>query len=195
MTSTPLDRHRQRQLTLNALTDAVRDVLGRAPAPDDGRVARFPDERTIRYYQTLGLIGRPLRYEGREALYGFEHLVRVVAVKLLQNQGFSLAQVQVALASTDVHKLEAAVIETMAASDGNRGAGKAATRATSPPPPTATPTTPMQSTLPAPRSVVQAEVAAGIQVTIDPAIVADPARALRAIRAALRRPINEGDSR
>jgi DNA-binding transcriptional MerR regulator len=169
---TPLDPHRQREHTLAELTEAAQAVLEHAPAPEDGRVARFPDERTVRYYQSLGLIDRPLRYDGKEAIYGYPHLLRVVAVKLLQHQGLSLAQVQAALAGVSVRKLEAAVVESLAVAQPARLAKRGVVAA------------PIAAA-PAVRSVVQADLAPGVRVTIDPALVPDAERILRALRAAL----------
>jgi len=60
----------------------------------DGRVAAIPDARTVRYYQTVGILAKPLRYEGRSAIYGYYHLLQLLAIKLLQAQGLSLAQIQ-----------------------------------------------------------------------------------------------------
>jgi DNA-binding transcriptional MerR regulator len=48
--------------------------------------------RTIRSFQTLGLLPRPT-LEGRTGLYGPEHLERLRAVLRLQRAGFSLAAV------------------------------------------------------------------------------------------------------
>jgi DNA-binding transcriptional MerR regulator len=60
----------------------------------DGRVRDVPDMRTIRYYTTLGLLDRPAQMRGRTALYGLRHLLQLVAVKRLQAQGLTLAEVQ-----------------------------------------------------------------------------------------------------
>ena len=60
-------------------------------ASGDERVRAVPDARTVRDYQTLGLLPKPQRYRGRSAMYGFEHLLRIVAVKLLQAHDQSLA--------------------------------------------------------------------------------------------------------
>ena len=66
------------------------DYLG---APND-RVRAVPDRRTIRYYTTLGLIDRPSAIRGRTAYYGRRHLMQLVAIKRLQAEGHSLAEVQ-----------------------------------------------------------------------------------------------------
>ncbi|MFN0251818.1 MAG: MerR family transcriptional regulator [Kofleriaceae bacterium] len=53
-----------------------------------------PDERTIRYYATLGLLDRPVAMRGRTALYNARHLAQVVAIKRLQLMGRSLSEIQ-----------------------------------------------------------------------------------------------------
>lgn len=62
--------------------------------PPNDRVRDVPDRRTIRYYTTLGLIDRPAAMRGRTALYGRKHLLQLVAIKRLQAEGLSLAEVQ-----------------------------------------------------------------------------------------------------
>src|SRR5437667_12701539 len=59
-----------------------------------GRVRDVPDQRTIRYYTTLGLLDRPAAMRGRTALYGRRHLLQLVAIKRLQTRGLSLAEIQ-----------------------------------------------------------------------------------------------------
>ncbi len=71
--------------------------------PPNRRVRDVPDERTIRYYTTLGLIDRAVEMRGRTALYGPRHLLQLVAIKKLQAKGQALALVQRNLAGqTDV---------------------------------------------------------------------------------------------
>lgn len=63
----------------------------------NGRVREVPDQRTIRYYTTLGLMDRPAQYRGRTALYGLRHLRQLVAVKRLQARGLALTEIQARL--------------------------------------------------------------------------------------------------
>jgi DNA-binding transcriptional MerR regulator len=79
------------------------DELGAAAAltlaedydgPPNNRVRDVPDQRTIRYYTTIGLLDRPAEMRGRTALYGRRHLAQLVAIKRLQARGLSLAEVQ-----------------------------------------------------------------------------------------------------
>jgi DNA-binding transcriptional MerR regulator len=82
-------------------------------APLDGRVAEFPDARTVRYYQTMGLIMKPTRYDGRNAVYGYEHLRQLVVLKLLQARGLSLTQIQRTLMQASSIELETALMEAV----------------------------------------------------------------------------------
>src|SRR5436189_5524229 len=63
----------------------------------NGRIRDLPDRRGIRYYTTLGLIDRPAAMRGRTALYSVRHVLQLAAVKRLQAQGLSLAEVQARL--------------------------------------------------------------------------------------------------
>ena len=84
--------------TIDQLRDAVAAALGEGyDGPPNGRVRDVPDQRTIRYYTTLGLIDRASEMRGRTALYGTRHLLQLVAIKKLQARGQSLAEVQQAL--------------------------------------------------------------------------------------------------
>jgi DNA-binding transcriptional MerR regulator len=66
--------------------------------PASGQVRAVPDVRTIRYYTTIGLLGRPAEMRGRTALYSTRHLAQLVAVKRLQEHGRTLAEIQAELA-------------------------------------------------------------------------------------------------
>jgi DNA-binding transcriptional MerR regulator len=80
--------------TLSELVSEVAARIGALPAPTNGQVRAVPDERTVRYYGTIGLLDRPLATRGRTALYGRRHLAQVVAIKRLQTMGRSLAEIQ-----------------------------------------------------------------------------------------------------
>src|SRR5690242_21178447 len=88
-----------------------------AGAPN-GRVREVPDQRTIRYYTTLGLIDRPAQMRGRTALYGRRHLLQLVAIKRLQARGLTLAEVQARLlGQTDVALAKVARLPAEAEAD------------------------------------------------------------------------------
>lgn len=88
--------------TLRELTAEVATQLARNyEAADNGQVRAIPDERSIRYYTTIGLVDRPAAMRGRTALYGKRHLAQLVAIKRLQSLGKSLAEIQTLLPTLD----------------------------------------------------------------------------------------------
>jgi DNA-binding transcriptional MerR regulator len=89
------------QWTLPDLVNEVTARIAALPAPKNGQVRAVPDDRTIRYYGTLGLLDRPLAMRGRTALYGRKHLAQVVAIKRLQLADRSLAEIQAMWATLD----------------------------------------------------------------------------------------------
>jgi DNA-binding transcriptional MerR regulator len=170
------------EFTLADLTAAARALLIRAGvgAADD-RISDFPDARTVRYYQSLGLVDRPSRYEGRAAIYGYRQLLQVLAVKLLQARGFSLSQVQGALTGVATERLEAAAREALGVPE--------------PPPspepsPEPAPDAPVFIDTRGPRSLIAALVAPGVTLTLDPEVVPDPEAVLRRVAAALSTPLS-----
>jgi hypothetical protein len=80
--------------TLPELVAEVATRIAALPAPKNGQVRAVPDERTVRYYGTLGLLDRPSAMRGRTALYGKRHVAQVVAIKRLQTMGRSLSEIQ-----------------------------------------------------------------------------------------------------
>ncbi len=84
-------------LSLEELTSlASTALLELGIESEDGRTSSAIDTRTVRFYQTLGILPKPI-YQGRRAVYALTHLVRALAAKQLQAEGFSLAQIQSAL--------------------------------------------------------------------------------------------------
>jgi hypothetical protein len=81
------------QWTLSELVAEAAASIATLPAPKNGQVRAVPDERTVRYYATIGLLDRPAM-RGRVALYNRRHLAQVVAIKRLQSAGRSLAEIQ-----------------------------------------------------------------------------------------------------
>ena len=79
--------------TLPELVEEVAARIAALPAPANGQVRAVPDDRTIRYYGTIGLLDRPVAMRGRTALYGQRHLAQVIAIKRLQGSGKSLAEI------------------------------------------------------------------------------------------------------
>jgi DNA-binding transcriptional MerR regulator len=90
------------QWTIDELAQLVGEALGVDYAGQtNGRVREVPDRRTIRWYTTIGLLDRPAAMRGRTALYGRRHLLQLVAVKRLQADGRTIAEVQESLLGAD----------------------------------------------------------------------------------------------
>jgi DNA-binding transcriptional MerR regulator len=94
------------ELTLDDLTREVAERIGRAGVRQgNGQVSVLPDQRTLRYYTTIGLLDRPLAVRGRQAVYGPRHVLQAVAVKRLQAAGLSLGEIQTRLAGLPTPQL------------------------------------------------------------------------------------------
>lgn len=94
--------------TIDELNAAVVAALSaRGPQQNNGQVREIPDRRTIRYYTMLGLIDRPASMRGRTALYGKRHLEQLVAIKRLQAEGKTLAEIQSKLTGITTRELRA----------------------------------------------------------------------------------------
>ena len=72
----------------------------------DGRVRWEPNARLLRYYTTLGLLDRASYMSGRTAYYSRRHLLQLLAIKRLQQQGHSLQEIQKLLLGLDSSQLE-----------------------------------------------------------------------------------------
>lgn len=93
--------------TLEELCTHAEAVLAsQGVSSDNRRIRTLPDERTLRYYTTLGLLARPSILKGRTAYYDQTHLSQVVAIKRLQARGHSLAQIQEQLAGLTTREIE-----------------------------------------------------------------------------------------
>jgi DNA-binding transcriptional MerR regulator len=154
-----LTRHRDEEFTLERLVEtAARELHGLGVRSDDGRVAAVPDERSVRFYQTTGLVDRPMRYDGRKAIYGYRHLLQVLAVKRLQQEGQPLALIQRALTGRTFSELEQALglvarEPVPPAQDRAEGAGVRGRQ------------------VPTTVTLIKADLGPGIVVTIDPSRV------------------------
>jgi DNA-binding transcriptional MerR regulator len=91
--------------TLIELVAEATAAITSLPAPANGQIRAVPDDRTVRYYGTIGLLDRPLAMRGRTALYGRKHLAQIVAIKRLQSAGRSLAEIQALWPTLDDHSL------------------------------------------------------------------------------------------
>jgi hypothetical protein len=83
------------ELTIRELAATAAEAVAAANVRTASRrVTDLPDERTIRWYATIGLLDRPSGARGRTALYGERHLLQLVAIKRRQAEGRTLAEIQ-----------------------------------------------------------------------------------------------------
>lgn len=80
------------------------------PAGESRRIQWQPNGRQIRYYATLGLLDKPgVASDGRSAWYGAKHLLQLLAIKRLQQDGLKLAEIQRALTGATTEKMRVLV--------------------------------------------------------------------------------------
>lgn len=102
-------------LTLPSLLEAVRELLPRMVGRQVRyRVTDLPTERTLRYYISQGLVDRPSGQRGTAALYGYRHLLQVLAVKYLQSQYLPLRKIKGLLRGRSNRELEQLLPESRA---------------------------------------------------------------------------------
>ena len=73
----------------DALIDKAQDLAKTLKLDQE---ATEGNERLLRHYVSMGVVDKPSR-EGRDALYGFRHLVQFVAARRLLAEGFPLAKI------------------------------------------------------------------------------------------------------
>jgi len=86
----------QWRVTLGDLSQACRVLAHHLDLQDseNRRVQWDLQPRVIRYYTTLGLLDRACEKRGKSMYYGPRHLFQLLAIKKLQSQGLSLADIQ-----------------------------------------------------------------------------------------------------
>ena len=155
------------------LVACVGELFRRLSAPADGRISRSLDLRSVRYYQSLGLLEGPRRYDGRRAVYGREHIVSLICIRALQGSGRTLSQIQHALAVTPGQDRIAAAQEALAAAAEHSVTRSAADQESE------------ADKTPRPRALVAVELAPGVTVTVDPAQVEDADGVIAALMSAM----------
>ena len=93
------------------LDELVAEVAARLAEANIGqpssRVRDAPDQRTARYYTSLGLLDGPRAFRGKVGLYGERQLLQLLAVKRLQAQGETLDAIQARLLGLSTRRLRA----------------------------------------------------------------------------------------
>jgi hypothetical protein len=100
--------HRSREnLRIDDLVHLAAEVIPQvAGRQDRHKVTAIPDTRTLRYYIHEGLVDRPHGTTGPSALYGYRHLLQLVAVKVLQSHYLPIRRIREVLQTLDTPALE-----------------------------------------------------------------------------------------
>ena len=77
-----------------------------APHQERPTVSRMPDARSVRYYMSQGILNKPHQYQGGAALFGYKHLLQLLAVKMLQAQYLPLKRIKSLIAEATSKDLE-----------------------------------------------------------------------------------------
>lgn len=73
---------------------------------EKGTVTELPDERTIRYYITENLIPPSTEKQGTASVFGYEHLLALLAIKKLQAQNLPIKKIREILVGKTITELE-----------------------------------------------------------------------------------------
>jgi DNA-binding transcriptional MerR regulator len=99
-------------LTIDDLVHVAAEVVPQIVAGQwRHKVTEVPDARTIRYYIQQELVGRPSGSSGVSALYGYRHLLQIVATKALQSEFVPIREIKKLIGSLSQDELEARLEE------------------------------------------------------------------------------------
>ena len=73
---------------------ATRILTESGLAQERGTVSEVPDERTVRYYLTEGLVPPAEDKRGTASVFGYRHLLQLLVVKKLQSQHLPIRQIR-----------------------------------------------------------------------------------------------------
>src|SRR2546428_4630117 len=87
MISTLFQQYKARKnWTIDDLVHTAAEIIPFVAGPQERhKVTELPDPRTVRYYIQEGVVDRPHATSGSSALYGYRHLLQLVAIKVLQS--------------------------------------------------------------------------------------------------------------
>lgn len=86
--------------------EAARILAESGFAQERGTVSEMPDERTVRYYLTEGLIPPADEKQGTASVFGYRHLVQLLVVKKLQAEHLSIRKIRELVEGRSERELE-----------------------------------------------------------------------------------------
>ncbi|HEU4389536.1 MAG TPA: MerR family transcriptional regulator, partial [Blastocatellia bacterium] len=101
------DLRNQKYVGVVELADeAARLVAQLVPRQERGSVTELPDERMVRYYTSGGLISPPEGKQGTAAVYGYLHLLQLLAIKRLQADHLPIKKIKELVEDKSERELE-----------------------------------------------------------------------------------------
>lgn len=73
---------------------------------EKGTVADYPNERTIRYYITEGLLDQAIEKRGVTSIFGYDHLLTLLVIKKLQALNLPISVIKDLISGKTVEELE-----------------------------------------------------------------------------------------
>jgi DNA-binding transcriptional MerR regulator len=95
-----------------ALADAAAEFLRSSGIEQErGTVSDFPDERTIRFYLSEGLIEAAEERRGSASVFSYSNLLQLLVIKKLQAEDFSIRKIREIVSGRNEADLEALLTE------------------------------------------------------------------------------------
>ena len=89
------------------LAEAAERFLREAgPIHTKGTVAEYPNERTVRYYMSSGLLTSATEKRGLKSVFGYEHLLKLLTIKKLQADGLPISVIKDLISDKSIEDLE-----------------------------------------------------------------------------------------
>jgi DNA-binding transcriptional MerR regulator len=86
---------REKFAGVTELADAAARLVSRfVPAQGRGSVTEVPDERTVRYYLSEGLLSPATERQGTASVFGYLHLLQLLTIKRLQAEGLPIRKIR-----------------------------------------------------------------------------------------------------
>lgn len=104
----PLEHFRGSEFNgVKELADTTERIL-RSLGSSQGKstVSEFPNERTIRYYLSEGLLPQPSEKRGLSLVFGYEHLLTLLVIKKLQSDGLPISVIKTLIGGKTESELE-----------------------------------------------------------------------------------------
>ena len=109
------------------LAEAAARILSESGAARQGRgtVTELPDERTVRYYLTEGLLPPSEEKQGTASVFEFRHLLQLLVVKKLQAEGLPIRAIRELVTGKSGRQLEKLLGTEQGPSPGSPAKGEA----------------------------------------------------------------------